>query len=403
METCQVVLAYNRRMERSDFRLLLAPAGQETLQAAEALAPREVDFLRLHTSLSRRYPAGLARAALETAILRVEAVTKFPQADCMYFTRPALEQASGHAIAAYRAGRYRGYDRAVDLGCSIGGDTLALAVVLPTIGLDRDPLRLEMAQANAAALGLGERAAFVQADLLASLPLATDPGTALFFDPARRSEGRRIYSVHDYHPPLAVIDGWLPRFPALGIKLSPGVDLAELTGYPAEIEFISVSGELKEAVLWFGPLQSAQRRATLLPGPHTLTSSAPVSLPLDEPRAFIYEPDPAVLRAGLVAELGRQLGAAQLDADIAYLTAESRQPTPFARAWTVEDWFPFGLKRLRAYLRERGVGRVVVKKRGSPLEPEALIHSLRLSGEAERVVFLTHLRGRPIVVVAFTD
>jgi hypothetical protein len=390
-------------MELPDFRLLLTPAGQEALQAAEALKPREADFLRLQASLSRRYPAGLARAALETAILRLEAAVKFPQANHMYFTRPALEQASGHAVAAYRAGRYRGCARAIDLGCSIGGDTLALAEALPTTGLDRDPLRLGMAQANAAAQGMGERTAFVQADLLASLPLAPDPGTALFFDPARRADGRRIYTVRDYHPPLAVIDGWLPRFPALGVKLSPGVDLAELQGYPAEIEFISVSGELKEAVLWFGPLKSAARRATLLPGPHTLTAGEPARLPLDEPRPFIYEPDPAVLRAGLVAELGLQLGAAQLDADIAYLTAETRQPTPFARAWAVEDWFPFGLKRLRTYLRERGVGRVVVKKRGSPLQPEALIHSLRLSGEAGRVVFLTHLRGRPIVVIAFAD
>jgi hypothetical protein len=66
----------------------------------------------------------------------------------------------------------------------------------------------------------------------------------------------------------------------------------------------------------------------------------------------------------------------------------------------VEDWFPFGLKRLRSYLRQRGIGRVVVKKRGSPLQPEALIHDLRLQGEQERVLFLTQLRGKPIVIVA---
>jgi len=95
--------------------------------------------------------------------------------------------------------------------------------------------------------------------------------------------------------------------------------------------------------------------------------------------------------------------AAQLDADIAYLTSERRQPTPFARVWAVEDWFPFQLKRLRAYLRARQVGRVTVKKRGSPLQPEALIRDLRLRGDGERVVFLTHLKGRPIVIVAYPE
>ncbi len=121
---------------------------------------------------------------------------------------------------------------------------------------------------------------------------------------------------------------------------------------------------------------------------------------MSEPRAWLYEPDPAVLRAGLVAALGARLDAAQLDPDIAYLTAGDYQSTPFARAWAVEDWFPFGLKKLRSYLRQRKIGRVTVKKRGSPLVPEALIQDLRLQGDEERVLFLTHLRGRPIVIIA---
>jgi hypothetical protein len=200
---------------------------------------------------------------------------------------------------------------------------------------------------------------------------------------------------------LGIIRAWLSIFPALGVKISPGVKLEELGEYDGEIEFISLGGDLKEAVLWHGPLKSARRRATLLPGGHTLTEADNPAdrLLLDEPRPFLYEPDPAVLRAGLVAALGVKLNAVQLDADIAYLTGEHRIETPFARLWAVEAWFPFQLKRLRAYLRERSVGRIIVKKRGSPLEPEALISSLKLSGEGERTVFLTHLRGKPIVII----
>jgi hypothetical protein len=186
----------------------------------------------------------------------------------------------------------------------------------------------------------------------------------------------------------------------MGVKISPGVKLDELAGYEAEVEFISLDGELKEAVLWFGPLKTAHRRATLLPGPYTLTAAPDSLLPIREPQAFLYEPDPAILRAGLVTTLGAQLNAAQLDPDIAYLTSEKLQTTPFARAWAVEDWFPFQLKRLRAYLRERNIGNVTVKKRGSPLVPEALIRDLKLSGENECTIFLTHLRGKAIVVIA---
>ena len=397
-------------MDQSSLKALCSPAGQAALQAAVSLQPREVDFLRHFQTLCRSFSPELARAALETAILRYEARIKFPLAEAMYFTREALEQASASEISNYRAGRYTSFDRLVDLGCSIGGDSLALAALAPTVGIDRDPLRLLLAQANLNAAGLADRTHFLCADLKASLPLRDSPQTALFFDPGRRSQGRRIYSVSAYHPPLSVLAGWQSSFPAIGVKISPGVNLAELTPYDAEVEFISLHGELKEAVLWFGLLKSAGRRATILPGSHTLYAPQAFDLAqsgknpqTSEPLAYFYEPDPAVLRAGLVADLAAQLDAFQIDPDIAYLTAEKKQPTPFARAWAVEAWFPFGLKRLRSYLRERQVGRVTVKKRGSPLQPEALIHDLRLSGDQERVVFLTHLRGAPVVVIGFAS
>jgi hypothetical protein len=233
-----------------------------------------------------------------------------------------MQQASSYAVSSYRARRYRPFKRLVDLGCSIGGDTLALAAVAPTCGVDRDPLRLAMAQANMIPFNLGERTDFIQAELNDSLPLSPAPGTALFFDPGRRANHQRIYTVANYQPPLKVINEWLPKFPALGVKISPGVDLAELEEYDAEIEFISLHGDLKEAVLWFGPLKTTLRRATLLPAGHTLTSGNEQRLPLSEPRGWIYEPDPAILRAGLVASLGAQLNACQLDPDIAYLTID---------------------------------------------------------------------------------
>ena len=120
---------------------------------------------------------------------------------------------------------------------------------------------------------------------------------------------------------------------------------------------------------------------------------------LSAPLRYIYEPDPAILRAGLVRPLSQQLNAAQLDEDIAYLTSDRYQPTHFARAWEIETWLPFNLKHLRDFLRQRKVGRVTVKKRGSPLEPEALIRDLRLKGDQERVIFLTHFMGKPIVIL----
>lgn len=400
-------------MEINTFRELFTHTGEQALRSAAELTPREEDFLSHFQKLSRRYPRELARSALEVAILREEARSKFPMAEQMYFTRQSLEQATSYEVSRYRAGRYRSFQCVADLGCSIGGDSLALAEIVPTLGVDRDMLRLCMAQVNLRASQPAFPVEFLLSDLTCPLPFSSNRHMALFFDPARRDEGGRVYSVEHYSPPLSTMVEWLPQFSALGVKISPGVNLEEIQGYQAEVEFISSNGDLKEATLWFGPLKSTSRRATVLPGPHTMTPTVsawptrrpdvPRILPGGEPQSYLYEPDAAVIRAGLVEDLGVLLNAIQLDPDIAYLSTQKMTPTPFARVWEIEDWFPFQLKRLRAYLRERGVGRVVVKKRGSPLQPESLIRKLRLDGVGERILFLTHLEGNPIVILCLPN
>ena len=390
-------------MDISTFHTLLTTSGQEILQAATALAPRESDFLIHFQSLSKTFPPDLARAALEIAILRLKAATKFPFADKLYLTRQALEQASSFEISSYRAERFQQFPYIADLGCSIGGDTFALAQIAPTIGLDADLLRLSMASANLLALGLSPHTRLIQSNLTFTIPVKAG-SVALFFDPARRAGDHRFFSVQQYQPPLSILQPWLPDFPSLGVKISPGVDMAELNRYEAEVEFISLHGELKEAVLWFGSFKTAYRRATVLPGPYQLVVHLPNRMPLaltriSNPGSFLYEPDPAVIRSGLVTTLAEMLNASQVDPEIAYLTSDALSPTPFARVWRIEDWFPFQLKRLRAYLRQHHIGHVTVKKRGSPIEPDFLIHQLRLKGDQDCILVLTHLRGEPIVII----
>ncbi len=397
-------------MNLSAFHALLTPLGQSALSAAAELAPTEELFLPRLTKLQKQFDSELAKAALETVILRRKARAKFVRAEQMYFVREALEQASGETIARYRAERFAAFSSFADLGCGLGGDALALAAHGTLAAVDTDPLRLALARENLAAYGVRDRATFICDDVMRMQLPRVD---AFFFDPARRAEGRRKFSIRDYTPPLSIVHEWLPHTPALAVKISPGVDLEELDGgrwtvdgdsspvprLPShEKEFISVNGELKECVLWFGPFKTAARRATLLPRRHSLMLNAPFSMhkgqgATSSPLRYLYEPDPAILRAGLVTTLAAQLGAQQMDEDIAYLTSEALTPTPFARAFIIEEAFPFQLKRLRERLRALRVGEVTVKKRGSPLEPEALIHQLKLSGPEQRIVFLTHVRG----------
>lgn len=393
-------------MRRETWHFLLSSPGQSLLAevGAEPITPD--NHLSIAGRLRQRVAPELAQAILETALLRQKAAVKFSHAAAMYFTRPALEQTSAEIISHHRAQRFfgAGFEHAADLGCGSGGDALALCAEMDVVGLDHDWLRLAMARENVNVYERSGRFLPVQADLLSLPPL---PVHAFFFDPARRTgatpqsaPARRLHSVHDYQPPLSlIIERWLPYVPHGAVKVSPAIDYDEIP-LQASVEFISVSGEVREGVLWFGDLRGSGRRATLLLGGHTLEGNdEPGTAVVTAPRAYLYEPDGAVIRAHLVQTLARQINASLIDPEIAYLTADAHQPTPFARCYALEAAFPFQLKRLRHYLRERQVGRVTIKKRGSPLDLDQLRTQLRLTGPAHRIIFLTHVAGEPTILI----
>jgi SAM-dependent methyltransferase len=381
------------------FYFLLTPAGQTQLSTLAGSDIDAANHLHVASRLSREVGPERAHALLETELLRRRASVKFSRAAKMYFTREALQQASSETVSGYRSRRFAaaGFKYVADLGCGIGGDALALTETADVIGVDWDPLRLAMAQENLGIYGRGQRFLPLQADLLELSPL---PVEAIFADPGRRDEhGRRIFSVYKYRPPLTYLDGWRERAPHQAVKIGPGVAYGELPP-EAEVEFISVAGEVREAVLWFGDLKGpVARRATLLPGEHAMSDDMPAETTIRKPLAYLYEPDGAIIRAHLVEQLSHLLGGAKIDRDIAYLTADRQHETPFARCYALEDSFPFQLKRLRTYLRERGIGRVTIKKRGSPIDVDELRRRLRLRGEGQRTIFLTRVQGRPTVLI----
>jgi len=385
---------------RKALSFLLSPPGEALLGELAGQSVNERTLLEQTERLRRDYPADVVAAALDLTLLRRKARRKFSRADEMFLTRQALEQASAEVVARYRARRFRRYTRVADLCCGIGGDALALARRAEVLAIDHDPLRLSLVEANARAYDVADRVHTLCTDAT-STPL--DLEVALWADPARRAGGRRAFSVKDYVPPLAALLPAALRAPGAGIKLSPGVRYRELDAAlgdtPYEVEIISVRGHAREAVLWLGELRTVRRRATLLPGEHTLTdASAPPAIPTRAPERYLYEPDPAVIRAHLVEHLAVKLSATKLDPEIAYLTSDRQVETPFARAYRIDEAMPFQLKRLNRRLRAIEIGELAIKKRGFPVDPERFRHRLRYArtpGGPIVVLILTHVQGQP--------
>ncbi|MEV1020958.1 methyltransferase domain-containing protein [Streptomyces sp. NPDC050264] len=384
----------------NDFSALLTPAGQALLDALRDHDPAQE--LALATRLRREHPAELVSAALAQARLRQRAVAKFGPEDAarMYFTANGVEQATRTSVATYRAESFRalGVSSVADLCCGIGGDAIALARAgISVLAVDRDPETCAVARANAAALGLDDLIEVREADVT---EVDTTPYDAVFVDPARRSDKRgRIFDPEAYSPPLSWAVATARKAPRAALKIAPGIP-HEAIPAEADAEWISDGGDVKEAVLWFGT-EPGRMRATLLPGPRELVGRG---LPDPEVRPvgrYLYEPDGAAIRAHLVAEVAEQVGGGLIDETIAYVTGDERHPTPYATAYEITDQLPFNVKKLKALLREREVGVLTVKKRGSAVEPEELRRKAmpKPFGKRAVTVFLTRVGGAPTMLV----
>lgn len=381
-------------MDLDAFRWLLTEPGQQLLRVATHLAEETTDPLARQTALRRLAAPAEVAVALTQVELRHRAVGKLgSDAARMYFTPEGLEQATRSPVATHRAARVRAaaLETVIDLGCGIGGDLVAFARAgLTAAGVDLDPVRVAVARANLAALGLG--GAVEVGDVTA---VDTSPFDLAFADPARRSARGRTFDVGDWSPPWPFVEGLLGRDSC--VKLAPGLP-HELVPPGVEAEWVSDRREVKEAVLWSGRLATTARRATVISdrGLASLTSlDLPAGAPPTGPVApYLLEPDGAVIRAGLVGAVAAHADGHLLDEHIAYVAAPSLAPTPFARCYRVLEEVPYREKQLRAALRERRVGRLTIKKRGVQVEPDALRKRLSLRGDVEATLVLTRVAGR---------
>ena len=370
---------------------LQSTEGQRLLDEITRHAVAPENELRLVTALRQRYPARLVSAALVQTELRLRARSKFTHASRMFFSRDGLEQASSERMARHHAKRLAPFASVGDLCTGIGGDLIGLSENARAIGVDRDPVHARLACINAGANGTAANAMCVCADVR-YLDLAGIP--AVFVDPTRRAEGRRMRPGIS-EPPLPWCFALADDGKTVGIKAAPGLPL-DIVPVEWEIEFVSEQRELKESLLWSPSIATATRRATILPDGHTLVARGGAALPVAAPGMFLLDPDPAITRAGLVADLGLLLGECwKIDDEIAFLSADFPMRTPFGRTLRVEASMPWSLARLRDALRALGVGAIDIRKRGSAVDVDELQRRLKLHGDRPATVVLTRVSNRP--------
>lgn len=360
---------------------LLTAEGWELLAS---LGPYDdANSLALASSLRKAgHSAELVAAALTQSRLRLKAEAKFGEfAQEMLFTQAGLEQATRLSIAALHAQRFlsAGVHHVADLGCGLGADSLAMA------SLDITVTAVEMDEITAACTTLNLMP-FPHASVVhgraEEFPLEGIDG--VWLDPARRTTSpsgtTRLFDPEAFSPPLSFVEGLAASGLAVGVKMGPGIP-HEAVPADAEAQWISVNGDVVEAGLYFNSLaRPGIKRAALVIGPsgrNEITSAEPFVAsaqhadegPLE---GYLYEPDGAVIRAGLVADLAGSLGAYLFDSHIAYMGSATPLDTPFARGYKILEVLPLNVKTLKSWVKANGISVLDIKKRGVTVTPEEL-------------------------------
>ncbi len=386
-------------MDRNEFAKLFTPEALALLNAIGDLDAK-ADVLKLVSALrAEGYDPGLVAAVLSQAKLRRRARKKFGDfTDGMLFTEDGLEQASRLQAAALHAGRFRGagINQDADLGCGLGAESMAMgAIDLDVRAFEIDEVTAALAVFN---LGAFENVEVEQADITT---LDLSQFEALFFDPARRElDGKGERATRKFDPAqFSPNFNWVleqARTKPTGIKLGPGHP-HEAIAQDAEAQWLSIDGDLVELALWFGEVKRPKvaRAATVVnsTGRHEIVSETFESEPAEvsQLKQFIYEPDNAIVRSHLIADLANEVGATLISREIAYLTSDEQINSPMMRGFRVLDEMAFDRKKLKAYLRERNIGTLEIKKRGVDVVPEQLRKELSLKGEIAATLILTRI------------
>jgi hypothetical protein len=404
-------------------------------EAAAYLAELAASAEPLHTSikrLRRSLSAAKAHLLLEQVELRRRAREKFTSADRMFFTRVGLEQATDEWTARYKATRFiteragpcdatAASERAAssrpapiaDMCCGIGGDLLAFSQHSSVIGVDRDPVAAHFTVENASQF---HAAGSIRIAIGRVEDFELNAVGAWHIDPDRRAAGRRTTSLNTCEPSLDTIETLLSQMPHAAVKLAPATKVPPDWADRCELEWISRDGECRQLVTWHGELARTPglRRATIL-----ITSAASQAVPgasvsprtiagrPDQPVAvsnylgdFIFDTDPAIRAAHLQGAVAAELNLSAIGPGPSYLTGHSPIADAALSCFKIEDVLALRVRAIAQYLRESGIGRLEIKKRGVDVEPEMLRRDLKLRGDNAATLLITPVAGRPAAIVA---
>ncbi len=371
---------------------------KRTPEIFETLNSHSGSELSLQTKLRTQFEPAVVTTAIALHEARQRAAGKLPHSEKLWLNRVGLEQATAWEVAQHKATRFPDGEHVRDLCCGIGVDTAALLGRGAVTAVDiSEPMKLRCEWNNEIWNPDG------QLDFLIHDVQCHDlAGQLIHADPDRRAgRDRAARRLEHYAPNLSWMQKTVQSAAGGAIKLGPASNFMQK--FPnCEIELISLNGECREATVWFGSLAGEHSfRATHLPSGETVSADplsawCPVADTIGE---FLFDPDPAVVRSGLIDVVGEMHSLQRMDKEDEYLTGESHPSTRLLSAYRIEAVLPNNFREIKRHVRESPGRDYEIKCRRLSVDANSMQKKLPRGDGPNRVLFFVRHAGKAKVVV----
>ena len=401
------------------------------MELSEFILQHENDDTAALVLARSRWPEVDAALAAECIKARRKLRDKVPEwyADPRIVCPSALsaEQCSGTATARFKAGVAAAaagpHARIADLTGGIGVDAWQFSSLAEEVlHNEMQPVLHEYAARNFALLGCGNircSSLEITPENIASV-LASFSPTLVFMDPARRSEGRKVFRLQDCTPDVLTLkDAVLARCPLL-LKLSPMADISLVCkelGNVRQVWAVQSGSECKELLVLLEPgfegeytVTAANAWARGEEGTFSFCPSEERAAALQTAGAsvmsgltglLLFEPGPALMKAAPFRLLCSRFGLRSLGSDCHYYVADASAHglDPLGKWFRIEEAAEFGKKSLRDFASRYPDASLTA--RALPLSSEELRKSMRLrDGGSTHIFALGTAAGRLLIAAS---
>lgn len=327
--------------------------------------------------------------------------------DLLFPVHLSIEQCSSEATARYKANLLKG-DTFADLTGGLGIDSYFLSQNFQQADyVERQAELCDLARHNFAVL---------EADIKVWNETAEEylkecgQKDCIFVDPARRDEhGRKTVSIGDCTPDVAALqDVLLEKATTVMVKLSPMLDInqaLEELHHVKEVHVVAVANECKELDFIMERGCQGETRLVCI---NLLTDQPEMRFALEEERncqckmadsvlQYLYEPHPALMKAGCFKLLTERFGVLKLHKNSNLYTSDQLVPDFPGRIFEVEGWAAYHKKIKQELLVD--VDKASIAVRNFPLTVAELRKALKIGDGDEVYLFATTLRGEKKVII----